>query len=389
MEFFDEEIDRLGTSSVKWERTKKVFKTNDDILPMWVADMDFRPPEAVADALKSRAEHGIFGYTYISDSVDKAIAGWMERRHGWNIQSEWISYSSGVVPSIGKVVQALTEPEDKILIQSPVYPPFFSIVKENGRVIENCPLVKYNSQYSIDFEAFEQSLKNGVKLFILCHPHNPVGRVWTEDELRKMASLCIQHDVIIISDEIHSDLILPPHKHIPLASLSDEIAEQTVTLIAPSKTFNLAGLHASAIICSNHSIRKKIKAVDKQQGASGLNTFGIAAMEAAYRCGEEWLADLIAYLETNIAIVREYLAEHLPDLTLVEPEATYLLWIDCRKLGMSDAKLNHLFVEKGKIGFNPGISFGKGGEGFIRMNVACPRSTVLEGLDRMRKTLEL
>ncbi|UJW56468.1 putative C-S lyase [Bacillus sp. A116_S68] len=387
MDFFEQNIDRTGTFSVKWERTKEVFKTEEDVLPMWVADMDFKPPQAISNALKKRVEHGIFGYTFTGETVADAIINWMANRHGWEINKSWITYSPGVVPSIGKTIQALTEPGDRILIQSPVYPPFFSMITDNDRTVENCPLIKKEQQYGIDFEAFEQALKNGVKLFILCNPHNPVGRVWTEEELRRMAELCLSHDVVIVSDEIHSDLILPGHRHIPIASLSKEVAENTITLTAPSKTFNLAGLQASVIICANHDLQKKLNAIAKRQGSFTLNTFGIVAMEAAYRYGEEWLDELLAYLKGNVDVVKSYIADKLPELTLVEPEGTYLLWIDCRKLGLSDGELNHLFTHKGKIGFNSGISFGKGGEGFVRMNVACPRSTVIEGLTRMKKAL--
>ncbi|MCR6097920.1 putative C-S lyase [Salipaludibacillus agaradhaerens] len=387
MDFFEQNIDRTGTFSVKWERTKEVFKTEEDVLPMWVADMDFRPPQAISDALKKRVEHGIFGYTFTGETVADAIINWLADRHGWEINKSWITYSPGVVPSIGKAIQAFTEPGDRILVQSPVYPPFFSMITDNDRKVENCPLIKKEHQYDIDFDAFEQALKNGVKLFILCSPHNPVGRVWTEDELRRMAELCLAHDVIIVSDEIHSDLILAGHQHVPIASLSKEIAENTITLIAPSKTFNLAGLQASVIICANHDLQKKLNVIAKRQGSFTLNTFGIVAMEAAYRYGEEWLDELLAYLKGNVDVVKSYIADELPELTLVEPEGTYLLWIDCRKLGLSDGELNHLFTHKGKIGFNPGISFGKGGEGFVRMNVACPRSTVIEGLARMKKAI--
>ncbi|UTR13295.1 PatB family C-S lyase [Salipaludibacillus sp. LMS25] len=387
MAFFEHNIDRTGTFSVKWERTKEVFKTEDDVLPMWVADMDFRPPQAVSDALKKRVDHGIFGYTYTGESVSDAIVNWMKKRHEWPITKSWLTYSSGVVPSIGQAIQALTEPGDRVLIQSPVYPPFFSMITDNDRKIENCPLIKKKNQYTIDFEAFEQALNNGVKLFILCNPHNPVGRVWTVEELRQMAELCLAHDVVIVSDEIHSDLILTGHKHIPIASLSKEIAENTITLAAPSKTFNLAGLQASVIICANSDLQKKLNTIARRQGSFTLNTFGIVAMEAAYRDGEQWLTELLTYLEGNIEVARSYIAEELPELTVVEPEGTYLLWIDCSKLGLSDSKLNHLFISKGKVGFNPGISFGKGGEGFVRMNVACPRSTIMEGLTRMKKAI--
>ncbi|MGJ9383204.1 MalY/PatB family protein [Salipaludibacillus sp. CF4.18] len=387
-DFFEENVERKGTASFKWDMTKEVFKTDTDVLPMWVADMDFRPPKAITDALHARVEHGIYGYTYIGDSVVEAITSWLSRRVNWDIKKEWILYSNGVVPSIGKAIQALTQPGDKIMIQSPVYPPFFSMVKENDRVIENCPLVEEQDQYGIDFDAFEASLKTGVKMFILCHPHNPIGRVWTETELRKMADLCMENDVIIVSDEIHSDLVLKPFKHVPMASLSEEIAQQTITLIAPSKTFNLAGLQASISITPNKGFREKIQDVDKKLGFHTLNTFGILAMEMGYRHGEEWLEGLLDYLKGNVETVDNYFTEHLPELKLVPTQATYLLWIDCRKLELSDAKLNKLFVEDGKVGFNPGTSFGKGGEGFVRMNVACPQATVLEGLKRMKKAIK-
>lgn len=386
MSSFENVIDRRGSSSVKWDRTKEVFGFG-DVLPMWVADMDFAPPEPVIEALKKRMEHPIFGYTYAGASTAGSIKGWMAKRHGWDIQSSWVQYSPGVVPALATIIQALTEPGDKVLIQSPVYPPFFNLVKENGRVVENAQLVYRNGEYSIDFTAFEKALQIGVKLFLLCNPHNPGGRVWNKEELTRIASLCKQYGVVIASDEIHSDLIYRPHRHIPIASLQEGDPDAIITCIAPSKTFNLAGLQASAMITKNEELRNKIAGIHAKQGFFTLNALGISAMEAAYRHGEEWLEGVLAYLEENIATTRAYLKEHLPSLHLVEPEGTYLLWIDCRETGLSDEDLKDRLLRKGKLALEEGTKYGQGGEGFVRMNIACPKETLLEGLDRLRTAL--
>jgi cysteine-S-conjugate beta-lyase len=383
---FEHVIDRRGSSSVKWDRTKEVFGY-EDVLPMWVADMDFAPPEPVIEALKKRMEHPIFGYTYAGASTAGSIKEWMAKRHGWEIQSSWVQYSPGVVPALATIIQALTEPGDKVLIQSPVYPPFFNLVKENDRVVENAQLVYSNGEYSIDFTAFEKALQNGVKLFLLCNPHNPGGRVWTKEELTRIASLCKEYGVVIASDEIHSDLIYRPHHQVPIASLPEGDADAIITCIAPSKTFNLAGLQASAMITKNEEIRNKIAGIHAKQGFFTLNALGISAMEAAYRHGEEWLEDVIAYLEENVALTRAYLKEHLPSLHLVEPEGTYLLWIDCSKTGLSDEDLKDHLLRKGKLALEEGTKYGEGGEGFVRMNIACPKETLLEGLDRLKTAL--
>ncbi|WP_096186689.1 MalY/PatB family protein [Evansella halocellulosilytica] len=378
---FDHKIDRLGSSSVKWDMTKAVFGA-DDILPMWVADMDFSPPQAVIDALQDRVNHKVFGYTYVGDSTSEAITSWQKRRHGWTIEKNWLLFSPGVVKSIATIIKAFTDPGDKILVQSPVYQPFLSIPEANGREVENCSLIRGESHYDIDFEAFEASLKKGVKLFLFCHPHNPVGRVWRKEELIKIAELCKKYHVLVVSDEIHSDLIYKPYKHIPFASLSEDIAKRTFTLIAPSKTFNLAGLQASAIICANPNFRRKIKEIHKSQGQFTLNPFGIAAMEAAYKEGEEWLENLLQYLQDNITLVNDYLVEHLSQVNTVKTEATYLVWLDCRELEMSEDQLQQRLIQKGKVGLEPGSKFGKGSEGFMRMNIACPRDVVEDGLER-------
>ncbi|WP_347338981.1 MalY/PatB family protein [Paenalkalicoccus suaedae] len=384
MHFFQEFIERKNTNSVKWDAVKTLYKSDTELLPMWVADMDFRPPTAVIEALQERITHGVFGYTQIPDSTHQAIKDWYKNRQNFEIETEWITYSSGVVPSIGKTIQAFTEPGENVVVQSPVYTPFFSMVKDNGRNVVNVPLHEADGKYSIDFEALEEAFKNDAKLFLLCSPHNPVGRVWTREELHRIGLLCVQYDVILVSDEIHGDLVFEPHKQIPVASISQEIANQTITLIAPSKTFNLAGLQASAIITPNKKLRSKLQKIDRSQGFFTLNLAGIAAMEAAYSHGEEWLTELLDYLHGNAELVKSFIRAELPELSMELPEATYLLWIDFRKLGLSDEEIMDRLIKKGKLALNDGKSFGEGGSGFMRMNIACPRDTVAEGLKRLK-----
>ncbi|GEL09077.1 MalY/PatB family protein [Salisediminibacterium halotolerans] len=385
MTAFDQKIDRNGTASMKWDRTEEIFNTKETILPMWVADMDFQPPQAVLDTMQQRLNHGIFGYTYTGTSVTEAIQTWMEKHYNWQFKSSEILYSPGVVPSISKCIQTLTNPGEKVLIQSPVYPPFFSMTTENERKIENRPLKEVNGTYTVDLADFEAAVsRDDVTMFLLCSPHNPVGRVWNEDELRGMAELCVKHNVIIVSDEIHADLTLPGYKHLPTATLSEDIDKQTITLSAPSKTFNLAGLQASFIITSNREWLEALQAFDKKNNVNMLNTFGVLAMEAAYKHGEEWLDELREYIAGNVELVYEFFRRELTPLKVKKVEATYLVWIDCRALNLDDKELNRLFIEEGQVGFNPGHSFGSGGEGFVRMNVACPRSTVQEGLERIK-----
>lgn len=386
MSRFEEVINRKGSSSVKWDLTKTVFG-RDDVLPMWVADMDFLPPEAVLEALGNRLKHGIFGYTFVGDETAASIKEWVQKRHGWDIETTWLQYSPGVVPAISTIIQALTVPGDKVLVQSPVYTPFFSLVEDNDREIVNARLHYHEGRYSIDFHAFEESLKTGVKLFLLCNPHNPSGRVWKKEELVKMAELCHKYNVLIVSDEIHSDLVYKHHTHIPLASLDETFRDMTITCIAPSKTFNLAGLQASAMITPNAEIREKIAGIHKKQGFFTLNTLGIIGMETAYRHGEQWLDEILDYLLENVNVTKEFIEEHLPELQVVEAEGTYLLWIDCTKLNLSDDELKNRLLDKGKLALEPGTKYGPGGEGFVRMNIACPRETLMDGLERLRTAL--
>ncbi|MBS4220877.1 pyridoxal phosphate-dependent aminotransferase [Bacillus sp. FJAT-49711] len=384
MNNFDVNIDRKNTSSVKWDGMKAAFGKN-ELLPMWVADMDFRPPHEVLEAMKKRVEHGVFGYTIIGDNTAAAIINWTKKRHHWDIEPSWLMYSHGVVPSIGTAIQAFTELGDKVLLQSPVYTPFFNMIESNMREVVNSPLVLKNGRYEIDFVDFEEKLKSGVKLFLLCSPHNPSGRVWSKDELVKMAELCREYGVIIVSDEIHADIVAPPHKHIPICSLDPSYSDFIATFMAPSKTFNLAGLQASFIVVQNTDMKKKLADIQKKEGFHTLNTFGIIAMEAAYQHGEKWLDDALAYIKENIEILKMGIEKELPKLEVIEPEGTYLVWVDCRKTGLSEKELRERLIEKGGLAVNFGNSYGPGGEGFIRINTACPRSIIEEGIVRLKK----
>lgn len=381
---FDQYIDRQNTASIKWGMTKNLFGA-DDVLPMWVADMDFEAPTEVIEALKKRMDHGIFGYSYVPPSAGEALQSWLKKRHNWEIDPSWVLYSPGVVPAIGIAIQVLTEPGDKVLLQSPVYTPFFNMIKNNKRVVVNSPLEMKDDTFQINMKDFEEKIKEGVKLFLLCNPHNPGGRVWSEDELREMAELCLKYDTIIISDEIHSDLVFKPNRHVPFASLDKRYEEHVVTFVAPSKTFNLAGLQASAAIITNEKMRSAFQQTQTQLGISGIGPFGAIGLEAAYRYGEEWLEELLPYLYENIMICKQFIEEEIPGISVMVPEATYLIWLDCRGLGLTDKEIWDALLKKGKIGLEPGPKYGPGGEGFLRMNIACSREILLEGLSRLKK----
>ncbi len=384
---FDKSIDRLGTSSVKWDYLNRVFG-NSDVLPMWVADMDFEVPQPVIDAVVKRAQHGIYGYTEKPDSFYSSIASWLEKRHGWHISKDWISVCPGVVPAISLSVLSFTEPGDKVLVQTPVYYPFFSSIESNDRIIVNNQLKQENGKYFIDFEDLESKLGRGVTAMILCSPHNPVGRVWSREELGKVGELCLKHNVLLISDEIHSDLVYAGNLHIPIASISEELAQRTVTCIAPSKTFNIAGLATSIAIMQNEDLRKKFNDTIKCLGIEMSNLFGITALEAAYTNGYEWLDQLLAYLEGNVDLLMDYFESNIPGIKVSRPEGTYLIWLDCRELGMNQKDLVSFFINKAHVGLNDGAVFGAGGEGFMRMNIACPRSLLAETLNRIEQAVK-
>lgn len=379
---FDILHDRKNTRSVKWDMLQSVFQT-EDVLPMWVADMDFMAPEEVNQAIIDRAKHGIYGYTIVDQAVKGAIESWLKERHDWQIDQGWLSFSPGVVTSLHMAIQALTEVGDKVLIQTPVYTPFYKVVESHDRQVVKNPLLYKENTYQIDFVDFEKKLQDGVKAFILCSPHNPVGRVWSKDELTKMAELCVKYDVLIISDEIHGDLVFPGNKHIPIASLSEEIALQTITCMAPSKTFNLAGLQASYVVTPDKQKRIALEEHFNKQGAHMLNIMGNTALEAAYLHGGPWLDELLQVLYDNKTYVKEMFAEHASDLEVIDSQGTYLLWIDCTRLGMDEKELKKFMIEKAKVGMNTGIEYGDEGKHFMRMNIGCPKATVEEGVQRI------
>ncbi|SEP96573.1 cystathione beta-lyase [Virgibacillus subterraneus] len=382
MGIFEKVHDRKNTRSVKWDMLKPVFQT-EDVLPMWVADMDFQAPQAVNDALKDRADHGIYGYTIIDDDVKDSIINWVTKRHDWEINSDWLSFSPGVVTSLHMAIQAFTEPNDKVLIQTPVYTPFYSVIETHNREVVKNPLQQKDNYYHIDFDDFENKLKQGVKAFVLCSPHNPVGRVWTKEELQEMARLCLKYDVLILSDEIHGDLIYPNERHIPIASLSDEIADQTITCMSPSKTFNLAGLQASYVITTDKEKRDTLNKQLNSQGHHMLNTMGNTAMEASYLHGEEWLDELRTVLKEHQEYVTKQFEENTDVLKVIRSEGTYLLWIDCSAMKMDSEQLKKFMIENAKVGLNTGTDYGEEGKPFMRMNIACPRETLEEGVKRI------
>ncbi|WP_404454013.1 MalY/PatB family protein [Oceanobacillus kapialis] len=384
---FDILHNRKNTRSVKWDMLQPVFQT-EDVLPMWVADMDFMAPEAVNNAIIDRARHGIYGYTIVDQAVKGTIEKWIKERHDWQIDQGWLSFSPGVVTSLHMAIQAFTNVDDKVLIQTPVYTPFYKVVESHNRQVVKNPLVYENNTYHIDFADFEAKIQDGVKAFILCSPHNPVGRVWTKEELTKLADICMKHNVLIISDEIHCDLVFPEKKHIPIASLSEDIANQTITCMAPSKTFNLAGLQASYVVTPDKEKRKKLEEHFSKQGAHMLNIMGNSALEAAYSHGGPWLDELLEVLEDNKNYVKKMFAEHASQLKVIDSEGTYLLWIDCSSLGMDHKALKKFMIEKARVGLNTGIEYGEEGKHFMRMNIGCPKATVEEGVHRIIQAIQ-
>ncbi len=379
---FDQVVDRRNTHCMKWDGATELYGT-ECVIPMWIADMDFRPPESVVQSVCERAVHGVYGYERKPQSYLQAVVGWLKNRHHWEIPPEWICNSPGVVSGLSLALQLFTKPEDKILIQPPVYPPFFSAIQGNRRVVVESPLVIEEGRYTMDFNHLEQEFAQGVKLMILCSPHNPVGRVWTREELQTLAELALTYQVLLLSDEIWSDLVFPLHNHIPIASLSKEIAEQTITFMAPSKTFNLAGFYTSHIVIPHETHRKAFHEITQSLSLNHNNLFGLVAAECAYTKGEPWLTELLSYLEGNIEFAIQYLADLKPQIKVIRPEGTFLLWLDCRGLEMEPSKQNQFFVAKAGVALNDGASFGKLGQGFQRMNVGCPRRVVHEALSRI------
>lgn len=375
---FDKQISRRKTDSYKWDSAE-----SEDILPMWVADMDFHTAPAIVHALRQRVEHGIFGYTRVPDSYYKAVTDWFARRHGWQIDREWIIYTSGVVPAISAIIKALTVAGDKVLVQTPVYNCFFSSIRNNGCEMVSSPLVFTGNTFTIDYEDLERKAADPkVKAMLLCNPHNPAGRVWKREELVRIGEICIRHGVTIVSDEIHCELVFPGHRYTPFASISEDFLRHSVTCISPSKAFNIAGLQIANIVCADANRRTKIDRAINDNEVCDVNPFGVIATQAAYNEGEEWLHQLIEYLHANYLYMLEFCRKHLPEFPIAALEGTYLVWMDCRVLGIPSEVLEQRLVAEAKLWLNAGTMYGMEGEGFMRWNIACPLATLAEGLKR-------
>ncbi len=380
---FDKITERKGSSCIKWDGMEK-FLGAGDALPMWVADMDFLTPEYITEAVIKRVNHGIFGYPLREESYFSSLISWLKRRHQWDVERKWVSFCPGVVPAVNIAVLAYTDPGDKIIVQPPVYFPFFTAVTDHNRKLAYNQLVMNNGRLCMDFGNLEALAKEGAKMLILSNPHNPGGSVWTSEELKQMAEICLKYDILIISDEIHCDLIYKPYKHIPVASLSQEISKITITTVAPSKTFNLSGLSTSSVIIENESLRRKFNAFLDHLHIGGGNIFGNIASEEAYLHGDTYVDELMDYLAGNVVLLEAFASEYLPKIKIIHPESTFLVWLDCREMNLNDKDLNNFFLHKAKVGLNPGVMFGPGGEGFMRINIGCPAATLVKGLEQIK-----
>lgn len=374
---FDKTIDRRATNSYKWDSAPE------GVLPMWVADMDFRTAPAIIDALQKRVAHGIFGYTRVPDAYYDAVTSWFSRRHGWDIDREWIIYTSGVVPAVSAVIKALTVPGDKVIVQTPVYNCFFSSIRNNGCEIVSNPLRLTADTYEMDFDALERCAADPrAKVMLLCNPHNPAGRVWTPDELTRLGNICLRNGVTVVADEIHCELVYQGFKYTPFASLSDAFLHRSVTCVSPSKAFNIAGLQIANIVAFDNDLRSRIDKAININEVCDVNPFGVAATIAAYNEGEEWLNQLVDYLHGNYEAMAEFCRRELPEFPITRLEGTYLVWMDCSSLGMPSDALEHALLDDARLWLNAGTMYGAEGEGYMRWNIACPRSVMLDGLNR-------
>ncbi len=377
---FDELIPRRGTNSYKWDSAADA-----DVLPLWVADMDFRTAPCIIEALRRRVEHGIFGYTRVPDVYYEAVIDWFGRRHSWQIDREWIIYTSGVVPALSAVIKALTDSGDRVLVQTPVYNCFFSSIRNNSCELVASPLIRDGNTYRMDFDDLERKAADPrTKLLLLCNPHNPVGRVWTRGELLRVGDICLRNGVRVVSDEIHCELTQPGYEYIPFASLSEAFQANTITCLSPSKAFNIAGLQIANIVSSDEEVRRRIDRAININEVCDVNPFGVEALIAAYGHGADWLEALNTYLNENYRCLCGYFAEQLPQLSVTKLEGTYLVWVDCRALRLSSAELAERLLERQKLWLNEGTMYGTEGEGFLRINIACPRSRLMKALERLK-----
>lgn len=385
---FDAEISRIGTANVKWDARKSVFG-REDIIPMSIADMDFAVMNEVTEALQSRIEHPIYGYNVNRPSLFDSVAAWCQRRHAWNVNSAHLMVVPGVVPGIIMSIMALTEPTGNVLIQTPVYPPFFAAINDTGRTVVENELVNVNGYYTIDFEDFAQKAADPrTTLFVLCSPHNPVGRVWTKEELEQIHNICAANGVTVISDEIHHDIVYAPHRHTMYGLISDEAARQSITLLSASKTFNLAGLNTAFAIIPDSKLRAKLKGIVDMLHLGRPNIFGAIAAEAAYTHGDEWLDQLLVYLKGNAEYINDFVRSELPEVKTTTPEGTYLTWLDFRYYFNEDEELKKFLFDEAKVGLNLGLPYGATGNGFARINFGAPRRTIVEAMERIAEKLK-
>ncbi len=382
---FDEIIDRRGTDSVKWDAVGERFGRN-DLLPLWVADMDFRTPPFIIEALRTRMEHEVLGYTFASEAWYTSIIAWLQKRYGWTIQREMLTFMPGIVRGLAFAIHCFTRPGDKVMVMPPVYHPFFLVTQKNKREVVYSPLVLRDGQYEIDFDRFKSHLQ-GCKLLILSNPHNPGGRVWTPEELAMIAELCAESGTLVISDEIHADLTLPPYKHTTYALVSEKARQNSLVFMSPSKAFNMPGLASSYCVIENEALRHQFQEYMEASEFSEGHLFAYLSVAEAYSNGTEWLDQALAYIQGNIDFTDTYLRTHIPGIRVIRPQASYLVFLDCRELGLSQEKLVDLFVNGAHLALNNGTTFGKEGEGFMRLNVACPRSVLEKALSQLQQAI--
>ncbi len=379
---FDEVVNRHGTLSFKYDALKVIFGT-DDLLPLWVADTDFRTPDFILEAIRNRMEHEILGYTFRGEGFSRSIIEWISMRHSNTIPEGWISFTPGVVSAVTVAVMAFTQPGDKVIVQPPVYFPFYESITGSGRIVTLNPLKLQEGRYHFDLEDLRAKIDKNTRMLILCSPHNPGGMVWKREELEALAQICDRHDIMVVSDEIHSDLIFSGHHHTPWWTVTEEASSNSIVCMAPSKTFNIAGLSTSFTIIPNPEVRKKFDALLKTLHITNGNIPGNIALEAAYTHGQSWLDQMMEYVEENYHFLEEYISTHLPRVKVMKSEGTFLVWLDFRDYGMDDRQLSEFLIKKAKVGLNSGARFGFGGEGWQRINIGCPRSLLREGLERM------
>jgi cystathionine beta-lyase len=383
---FSKAINRRNTNCLKWDCLNAFFG-KEDLNAFWVADMDFKAPEEILTPILNRAEHGVFGYTAKPDAFYAAIINWFKKRYHWAIEKEWIVTTPGVVPALNLSIQEFTETGEGVIIQSPVYFPFKESVELNNRTLIDNELILLRGRYEINWNDLEKKAESA-KMLVFCSPHNPVSRVWSKSELEQLGEICRKHDLLVFSDEIHADIVFPPHIHIPVASVSPDLADRTIAAYATSKTFNLAGLQLSVNIIPNSDVRRRFNLTMQKLHMNMSNIFGIVGTQAAYTHGEEWLDELLVYLFQNYTTVKSFLHESIPGISVIEPDGTFLLWLDCRELGLTDKELSALFVQKAGLALSDGILFGPGGSGFMRMNIGCPAQNIIAGLESLKKALE-